>query len=68
MGKRLGEILYWLTCGLSVIWLILVGVVAYSNPPSIRGLNLEIGILGNAIPAIFVWLLGRACRYGLSGY
>jgi hypothetical protein len=62
MAARLGNVLYWLGCGVAAIFALLVAIVAL-NPGT------EAVYYGSiyAITAIGAWLLGRACRYVLAG-
>jgi hypothetical protein len=65
MLARLGDVLYWLGCGIAVVilaagaWLVLGGDLIPEN----RSVVLAICI-GCALAA---WLIGRVCRYVLGG-
>ena len=63
MVKRLGNVLYWLGCGIAVVWLV-VCVVAIIYDTSI---NVVMFTTLALIISILIWLIGRACRYVLSG-
>jgi hypothetical protein len=65
MAGRIGNVLYWLGCivaGLSV----LVGVAAYVEEHNKSGGLFVTGFF--IVVALVVWLVGRACRYVLSGH
>jgi hypothetical protein len=57
---RLGHVLYWIGCIVAVV-VLLAGAAAWlaPGPPAFM-------VLG-AIAAVIAWLIGRACRYVLSG-
>ena len=71
MAARLGNVLYWLCCGLAVIFVILATIAAL----------VFTGIVGNSaeegvhvvLAVIFAgasmtsWLVGRALKFGLAG-
>ena len=69
MAARLGQVLYWVACGISVL-LCLIAVVAFSF--AVLGLGsgswwqLTVAGLGAIVAAAAVWLIGRAVRYVLS--
>ncbi len=63
MIKRLGNVLYWLGCGLSVLWLLGCGVAMIYDPRA----NVVGVIFVPLVGSILIWLVGRACRYVLSG-
>ena len=58
--QRLGDVLYWLGCGLAVVAL---GMGLYF---SIQGDTGEL-LTFFGIVAVVIWLVGRACRYVLAG-
>ena len=64
MLARLGQVLYWVCCGIAVLML-LYGLLGFTY------LNMQDAIFGSVIPAIIValifWLAGRAARYILAG-
>jgi hypothetical protein len=61
---RLGNVLYWFGCGLACGVLGLGGVMAYSVSPGDNPMGIFIFFV---VAAVLVWLVGRACRYVLSG-
>lgn len=69
MAARLGNVLYWLGCGLAVLALV-ISTIAWlvwyggaSGDPSFQ-LGFAIVFL---IIAIILWVFGRAARYVLVG-
>jgi hypothetical protein len=62
MAARLGNVLYWLGCGVAAIFALLLAIVVLSP-------GTEAFLYGSiyAVVGIGSWLLGRACRYVLSG-
>jgi hypothetical protein len=62
MAARLGNVLYWLGCGIAAIFALLLAAVVFSP-------GTEAFWYGTiyAVIAVGAWLLGRACRYVLSG-
>ena len=66
MGARLGHVLYWLSCIIAVLLLALAAYGWFQDTPAQRPLDESVYIF-LAIAAFVVWLIGRACRYVLSG-
>jgi hypothetical protein len=62
MAARLGQVLYWLGCGLACAILALGGVMAYGD----NRLGVTFFIV-SVVAAVLAWLVGRACRYVLAG-
>jgi hypothetical protein len=62
MAARLGNVLYWLGCGVAVNCALLV-LIVYLGP----GEEAVFFGLVYAACGIGAWLFGRACRYVLSG-
>ena len=62
MAERLGVVLYWLGCGLAIIFLSLAAFAISNNTEKI------VPILLGFVPAAICYLVGRACRFVLSGY
>ena len=62
MLARLGNVLYWFGCGLACGVLGLGGVMA--NTDKMLGMPFFVTAI---VAAVLVWLVGRACRYVLSG-
>jgi hypothetical protein len=62
MAARLGNVLYWLGCGVAAVFALLVALL-------IVGPGKDAVYYGSiyAVIAIGAWLLGRACRYVLAG-
>ncbi len=58
---RLGNVLYWLGCGLAFAVLALGGIMANADKEGIYIVTTAM------VAAVLVWLVGRACRYVLSG-
>jgi hypothetical protein len=61
--ERLGRVLYWLGCGLTGA-IVLLGALMLIGDARM-GVPFAVTVL---IVAVLVWLVGRACRYVLSGY
>ncbi len=62
MAARLGNVLYWIGCGIAVLSLIFAATLlvgAHRDDKLIAGLPLIAGVLA--------WLAGRAARYVLGG-
>jgi uncharacterized membrane-anchored protein len=59
MLARLGNVLYWLGCGLAIVVTAVGAVIAHDT-----GLGFFVAAL---VIAALIWLVGRACRYVLSG-
>jgi hypothetical protein len=66
MLARLGDVLYWLGCGIAVV-LLACGVILYAvdRDPSAGGWWFPYAVIG--VLAVAAWLIGRACRYVLGG-
>jgi hypothetical protein len=62
MLARLGSVLYWLGCGLAALLVIFFLFLVFS--PSTAEVKFSPFLLAGAL---IVWLIGRACRYVLSG-
>ena len=60
MLARLGNVLYWAACLLTLVPLLAFGWMAFDNGGIVP---FVIGIL----IAGLIWLVGRACRYVLAG-
>jgi hypothetical protein len=58
---RLGNVLYWLGCGLAFAVLALGGIMANADKEGVYIVTTAM------VAAVLVWLVGRACRYVLSG-
>jgi hypothetical protein len=58
--ERLGDVLYWLGCGLAAVALG-IGVFVFVDVKTIEPLP----VFG--VAAVVIWLIGRALRYVLSG-
>jgi hypothetical protein len=65
MIVRLGNVLYWFGCGVAVLILV-IGVLQLITEGSTRSGEIWI-VIGFIIAALIVWLIGRSCRYVLSG-
>ena len=65
MLARLGDVLYWLGCGVAVLF-ILAGV-AMGTSDNNAGADVAPLVIYFGGGAIISWLIGRACRYVLSG-
>jgi hypothetical protein len=67
MLVRLGDVLYWLGCGIAVA-VLAYGVlfVPWADLPQ-RGADWWIPYAVIGVPAVAAWLIGRACRYVLGG-
>ena len=63
MSVRLGHVIYWVACGLAVLWVILAFVASSTRSVPEWWFDGTIGIVGGCV----IWLIGRACRYILSG-
>jgi hypothetical protein len=75
MAARLGNVLYWLGCGLAAIFaLLIVMVVLNPSTSSYAIVVFNPGIYDDrfymivalAVMAVMAWLIGRACRYILA--
>jgi hypothetical protein len=69
MLARLGNVFYWMGCGLAVLaWVIAIlmiyGDYAHLGPPR-SDFYFVLGLA--AVTSIVIWLLGRAARYVLAG-
>ena len=63
MAARLGNVLYWLGCivaAIVVIYDVTLGLANDWQDPAFLYIR-------TAILAVAIWLVGRACRYVLSG-
>jgi hypothetical protein len=65
MVARLGNVLYWLGCILAGLFIV-GGVAEWFGEARYRPDGYGI-IIGFAVVAFIIWLIGRACRYVLSG-
>jgi hypothetical protein len=63
MLARFGDVLYWLGCGIAVA---LLSFASYGITQGALRTDREFLVLLAASAAVF-WLIGRACRYVLSG-
>jgi hypothetical protein len=63
---RFGHVLYWFGCIAAVITFLFVGSASMGKQPAFPEAVLQF-LLGGALYAIPVWLVGLACRYVLSG-
>lgn len=62
MAARLGDVLYWIGCGIAVFFVLIFILVASNSGPDAP---FYLGVY--AVLAIVSWLIGRACRYILAG-
>lgn len=62
MLARLGNVLYWLGCGLAAVVFITFMSEAFSG----TRFQYEAAIAAVGF-ALVIWLIGRACRYVLNG-
>jgi len=65
MLARLGNVLYWLGCILAAV--LITGGIALWIGEGQSSPNGYYILSGFAVVALVVWLIGRACRYVLSG-
>ena len=68
MSARLGNVLYWLGCIVTVpcaIWVI-VNAWVLTSGSSVPGENARQILIAGSV-GIGAWLFGRACRYVLAG-
>jgi hypothetical protein len=65
VAARLGNVLYWLGCGIAAIFVLLTIVIAMS--PGFFGDAIVFYSFLSGIIAVLSWLAGRACRYVLAG-
>lgn len=61
MAARLGQVLYWLGCGLAVVFAMLAGLGFYNRADPFGP------IFFGVVPAIGSYLTGRACLFILAG-
>jgi hypothetical protein len=66
MVARLGNVLYWIGCGVAVL-LVASGIMLWVGEGYTRSDHGIPGLIGFAVMAVLCWLIGRACRYVLSG-
>jgi hypothetical protein len=64
---RLGHVLYWLGCIAAVITFLFFGAASMGKGELSFPEVVPQFLLGGALYAIPVWLMGLACRYVLSG-
>jgi hypothetical protein len=63
MAARLGDVIYWLGCGIAIISIAAAVVLAiYGVKP-----DKHILIIIFSVGALVIWLIARACRYILAG-
>jgi hypothetical protein len=67
MGVRLGNVLYWTGCILAIVALIFGAVVHVNDPSDTSQDCVMLFVVLGAVPAVILWLIGRACRYVLAG-
>lgn len=65
MLARLGNVFYWLGCILAAL-IAAAGIAEWFGEAQYRPDGYGI-IIGFAVGTFIVWLIGRACRYVLSG-
>jgi hypothetical protein len=61
MMARLGNVIYWIACGLAAIAFVLI--VASPATPEDR----PYGWIGAALITLVIWAIGRAIQYILGG-
>jgi hypothetical protein len=66
MAARLGNVLYWLGCALGVLTLLTIPFGLAFPRGAFGGVDF-IYVVFVIIVASLIWLVGRACRYVLSG-
>jgi hypothetical protein len=66
MAARLGNVLYWIGCIVAALILLYDGVLLSLEEPTQLARDFSVFVF-IAIAALVVWLIGRACRYVLSG-
>jgi hypothetical protein len=62
MIERLGDVLYWAGCIIALVLAACAAFVWVKAGDGSAGFAVFV-----AIPAVVAWLIGRACRYVLSG-
>jgi hypothetical protein len=69
MLARLGIVLYWVATGVAVFLAAGTVIVILMGTMGVMGFKTENNILEAFvfIPALLIWLVGRACRYFLAG-
>jgi hypothetical protein len=68
MLERLGNVLYWLGCGLAgILFIAGILVIILEMTPSNDPYKVWLGLAICWGLALIAWLIGRACRYILSG-
>jgi len=65
MGQRLGEVIYWISCGLAVLVLIVGLAARYEAMGFALGWSSE--SIAASIIAAFIWGFGRAVLYITNG-
>ena len=65
MIDRIGNVLYWLACSVAGLTVI-AGIAIYASEGRTRSDGLGV-LAGFCVAAFLLWLVGRACRYILSG-
>lgn len=66
-AARLGNVLYWIGCGVAALWvLFLLAMLLISGVP-VRGDQTLPTLLYVGVTGSIPWLIGRACRYVLAG-
>lgn len=63
MATRLGHVLYWTSCVLAAGWLLIAFLAANSGA---RPTDWSMIAVAGGIPAVTIWLIGRAIRYVLT--
>lgn len=65
MAERLGNVLYWGFSGLAGLFLVFAVLIQSQSSDPNATLPFSLGV---AFVAVISWLVGRACRYVLSGH
>ena len=69
MVARLGMVIYWAATGIAVILALGTAVMVTLGVLGLAGYTSENAVLEAfvLVPALLIWLFGRACRYVLAG-